>query len=59
VAADVGELRVGGTLADVAPTILALVGEEQLGRGAARADDGHQIVKTERSGLTLERQQKT
>jgi 2,3-bisphosphoglycerate-independent phosphoglycerate mutase len=29
VTADVGELREGGTLADVAPTILALLGEEQ------------------------------
>jgi 2,3-bisphosphoglycerate-independent phosphoglycerate mutase len=29
VTADVGELRDGGTLADVAPTILALLGEEQ------------------------------
>jgi len=29
VTADVGELREGGTLADVAPTILALVGEDQ------------------------------
>jgi 2,3-bisphosphoglycerate-independent phosphoglycerate mutase len=26
---DVGELRDGGTLADVAPTVLALLGEEQ------------------------------
>jgi 2,3-bisphosphoglycerate-independent phosphoglycerate mutase len=29
VTADVGELREGGTLSDVAPTILALLGEEQ------------------------------
>ena len=29
VTADVGELRDDGTLADVAPTILALLGEEQ------------------------------
>jgi 2,3-bisphosphoglycerate-independent phosphoglycerate mutase len=29
VTADVGELREGGILADVAPTILALMGEEQ------------------------------
>jgi 2,3-bisphosphoglycerate-independent phosphoglycerate mutase len=29
VTADVGELREGGTLADVAPTILALLGEQQ------------------------------
>ena len=29
VTADVGGLREGGTLADVAPTILALLGEEQ------------------------------
>ncbi len=29
VTADVGELREGGTLADVAPTVLALLGEEQ------------------------------
>ena len=29
VTADVGELRDGGTLADVAPTILALLGETQ------------------------------
>jgi 2,3-bisphosphoglycerate-independent phosphoglycerate mutase len=29
VTADVGELREGGTLADVAPTILALLGEDQ------------------------------
>jgi 2,3-bisphosphoglycerate-independent phosphoglycerate mutase len=29
VTADVGELREGGTLADVAPTILALMGREQ------------------------------
>ena len=29
ITADVGELREGGTLADVAPTVLALLGEEQ------------------------------
>ena len=29
VTADVGDLREGGTLSDVAPTILALLGEEQ------------------------------
>jgi 2,3-bisphosphoglycerate-independent phosphoglycerate mutase len=29
VTADVGELREGGTLSDVAPTILALLGEEK------------------------------
>jgi 2,3-bisphosphoglycerate-independent phosphoglycerate mutase len=29
VTADIGKLRDGGTLADVAPTILALLGEEQ------------------------------
>jgi bisphosphoglycerate-independent phosphoglycerate mutase (AlkP superfamily) len=29
VTADVGGLREGGTLADVAPTILALMGEQQ------------------------------
>jgi 2,3-bisphosphoglycerate-independent phosphoglycerate mutase len=29
VTADVGELREGGTLSDVAPTILALLGDEQ------------------------------
>ena len=29
VTADVGELREGGVLADVAPTILALLGEEK------------------------------
>jgi 2,3-bisphosphoglycerate-independent phosphoglycerate mutase len=29
VTADVGELREGGILADVAPTILALMGQEQ------------------------------
>ena len=29
VTADVGELREGGILADVAPTVLALMGQEQ------------------------------
>ena len=29
ISADVGELRDGGILADVAPTILALLGQEQ------------------------------
>ena len=31
ISADVGELREGGMLADVAPTVLALLGEEQPG----------------------------
>jgi 2,3-bisphosphoglycerate-independent phosphoglycerate mutase len=47
---DVGELREGGTLADVAPTVLALLGEEQpeemtgtqLLRGQTPPPDGQQ-----------------
>ena len=47
---DVGELREGGTLADVAPTVLALLGEEQpeemtgtqLLRGQTPPPEGHQ-----------------
>ena len=39
VTADVGELREGGILADVAPTILEL-----LGRGAAAGDDRHESL---------------
>jgi 2,3-bisphosphoglycerate-independent phosphoglycerate mutase len=45
VTADVGELRGGGTLADVAPTILALLGEEQppemTGRGLTPSSKMH------------------
>ncbi|HEY7455162.1 MAG TPA: 2,3-bisphosphoglycerate-independent phosphoglycerate mutase [Thermoleophilaceae bacterium] len=37
VTADVGELREGGVLADVAPTVLALLGEEQPGAMSGRA----------------------
>jgi 2,3-bisphosphoglycerate-independent phosphoglycerate mutase len=46
VTADVGELREGGTLSDVAPTILALLGEEQpaemTGRGLTPPLEAHQ-----------------
>ena len=46
VTAAVGELREGGTLADVAPTILALLGEDQpeamTGTGLAPAREAHQ-----------------
>jgi 2,3-bisphosphoglycerate-independent phosphoglycerate mutase len=46
VTADVGELREGGTLSDVAPTILALLGEEQpaemTGRGLTLSLEAHQ-----------------
>jgi 2,3-bisphosphoglycerate-independent phosphoglycerate mutase len=46
VTADVGELREGGTLADVAPTILALLGEQQpaemTGRGLTPPLEGQQ-----------------
>jgi 2,3-bisphosphoglycerate-independent phosphoglycerate mutase len=46
VTADVGELCEGGTLADVAPTILALLGEEQppamTGRGLTPPLEAHQ-----------------
>ena len=37
VTADVGDLREGGILADVAPTVLALLGEEQPGRDDRQA----------------------
>jgi 2,3-bisphosphoglycerate-independent phosphoglycerate mutase len=37
VTADVGELREGGTLADVAPTVLALLGQEQPAEMKGRA----------------------
>jgi 2,3-bisphosphoglycerate-independent phosphoglycerate mutase len=46
VTADVGDLRDGGTLADVAPTILALLGEEEppemTGRGLTLLLEGQQ-----------------
>jgi 2,3-bisphosphoglycerate-independent phosphoglycerate mutase len=46
VTADVGELREGGTLSDVAPTILTLLGEEQpaemTGRGLTPPLEAHQ-----------------
>jgi 2,3-bisphosphoglycerate-independent phosphoglycerate mutase len=46
VTADVGELREGGTLSDVAPTILAILGEEQpaemTGRGLTPPLEAHQ-----------------
>jgi bisphosphoglycerate-independent phosphoglycerate mutase (AlkP superfamily) len=41
VTAEVGELRAEDTLADVAPTILALLGEEQPG-----AMSGRRLQKT-------------